>query len=1034
MESQCIEPSYVKILGTVDADVGHAMDISDDGIYAIATTPWEGAGNIDLLLMHLDFDFQLIWSVTIGSSSEEGGTNAIVKVLDDGSIAFSGYTITGGDRDIVLGRVSSSGTLLWSVVKFTGIDDTPRDLIQLEDGNLLLGGTVNSLGFGSSDAFLAKFTIDGTLLWARNYGGNINDHFYSLSELSDGNILCVGNNESWGSNFAGWVVKVDQDGDVLDQNILNGSGVDSFLGSDLGPDGSIYLNMRTETYDSEGDMLMAKLDQNLNLLWQKRLVSDPTIEWGTEVHYTPGGIIFSGNTQISGTNALVNIVLSPDGEFLGSSYLNFTSSESFQIISQITDYHNGVYYGVFSTTSFGGDSDIGFAKFDGCELQLCSTSSTPVIQTSTLSQSDISSDIDDFSGFVNWSPTVTGVDITDFAIEEPCGNVCITSATYSSLDFCQQEPGFLEVEVETDSEVLEIAWEFDDGSVQFGNSIEVTFPEAGEFEVVVSIETLDPSCSYSEIISITVEEFLVCNPDCITIESALIPEFCVGQMDTLSVLIISESPVTQVSWIFEDGSVFPGNEVYVDFDTPGPVNVQLWIETENVLCYYDETYVINVLSEEECLPDCNTDITWEVDTFCVGVSDSLAVLVTSDAAVQSILWILPDGTTLEGNPVEVTFPDAGPVEVEVQVLTDLSSCDVYESIIVDVSDEGPCDMECITSIEPLWSTVCADSLQLLELNITSESEVISVEWTFEDGTVLTGNPVDYEFTNLGVEEIALFVTTSDTLCNLQEILNIEVYDPDSCFGDCETSLNYSIPDPCAGEEIVCSVDVTSNADITGIVWNMPDDGAYEGDDIVYTFSEPGSYAVQVIVTTDPPQCGFSQWIQVEVSEVEATSPVVVPVCDEFWPIAASELPFTSADGTWEELDLNNPDFEPEEGDYTFMLNTFCGPVAQLVSLVNVGPCDCAPMWIPNVFTPDKDAFNETWYPVFASPPVWCEIVVWSRWGLEVFRTNEWDERWIGNHQGGTHYVQPDVYYFIVKYQCREGEPIRSEAGHVTVLR
>jgi len=59
------------------------------------------------------------------------------------------------------------------------------------------------------------------------------------------------------------------------------------------------------------------------------------------------------------------------------------------------------------------------------------------------------------------------------------------------------------------------------------------------------------------------------------------------------------------------------------------------------------------------------------------------------------------------------------------------------------------------------------------------------------------------------------------------------------------------------------------------------------------------------------------------------------------------------------------------------------------------------------------------------------LVVFNRWGEEVFVGNSQDEVWDGTFQGQL--VDPDVYGYYARITCFSGE-VYEQQGNVTVLR
>ena len=84
-------------------------------------------------------------------------------------------------------------------------------------------------------------------------------------------------------------------------------------------------------------------------------------------------------------------------------------------------------------------------------------------------------------------------------------------------------------------------------------------------------------------------------------------------------------------------------------------------------------------------------------------------------------------------------------------------------------------------------------------------------------------------------------------------------------------------------------------------------------------------------------------------------------------------------------------------------------------------------WLPNVFTPNGDSRNDDWgYP--EGDYVRFELVVFDRWGRQVFRATQSADRWRGEDQLSGQPAAEGVYYWRVRADGYE------RAGQVTLLR
>ena len=118
----------------------------------------------------------------------------------------------------------------------------------------------SSFGGGEWDAFVAKFSEAGELLWASYLGGNGYEHVTAVNVDTDNNIVLAGTTQS--SNFQttagvyqtghggagdGFVMKLSPSGEVLFTTLLGGSGEDWIYGMEFDAEGNYLFGGFTST-------------------------------------------------------------------------------------------------------------------------------------------------------------------------------------------------------------------------------------------------------------------------------------------------------------------------------------------------------------------------------------------------------------------------------------------------------------------------------------------------------------------------------------------------------------------------------------------------------------------------------------------------------------------------------------------------------------------------------------------------------------------------------------------------------------------
>lgn len=214
----------------------------------------------DAFLAKFDLTGKRIWATYFGGKGSESGWDCTLD--PNGNLYLTGVasfnnsmTMTahqshhGGERDAFLAKFNSAGEFLWSTYFGGKKTDSGTSCVTDAEGNVYLTGATNSVdnifhqGFQDSlyfgaDAFLAKFSPDGTLLWSTYYGGE--DEEYSSSCVTDayGNVYMSGGTYSSenisheghqmanGGGYDAYLVKFNAQGERLWATFYGGSALD----------------------------------------------------------------------------------------------------------------------------------------------------------------------------------------------------------------------------------------------------------------------------------------------------------------------------------------------------------------------------------------------------------------------------------------------------------------------------------------------------------------------------------------------------------------------------------------------------------------------------------------------------------------------------------------------------------------------------------------------------------------------------------------------------------------------------------------
>jgi hypothetical protein len=164
-----------------------------------------------MLLAKVKPNGNLQWAMEYESNQIMMGFTVIEK--KEGGYVVMGNTTTSKDNmDIFILSLQADGTIQWAKT-YGGLKfESAADIIQLSDGGFVATSITESYGNGNSDILLFKIDPKGNILWSKTIGGK-NEDFPSKIALADNGIILAGTTASYNSqSFDVVLVKIDWDG------------------------------------------------------------------------------------------------------------------------------------------------------------------------------------------------------------------------------------------------------------------------------------------------------------------------------------------------------------------------------------------------------------------------------------------------------------------------------------------------------------------------------------------------------------------------------------------------------------------------------------------------------------------------------------------------------------------------------------------------------------------------------------------------------------------------------------------------------
>ena len=329
----------------------------------------------------------------------------------DPGIGVFNLTPNGGE-DIFIQKLNSNGQFLWAIQiggNGPNEDDHAAEICLDHNNNLLITGNFAGAGDfdpssnnfilnsnGYADCFVAKYTNNGSLIWAKSLGGGNIDAGRSIAVFSNNDVIISGqffgpidfdpgtaihvltplqpyNNGSFGYSKDFFTLKLNSSGDYVWANIhgdfsdeIAYSSIDSsdniyqighFVGTmDIDPNTGVFNLYGGSTYYS---IFIRKLSSSGSLIWAKSFtssvsnsdVSSLTIDHNNSIILTgffQGTIDFDPSPNIynltsTGATDCFTVKLNTNGDFLWAKSIG-GGSNGFESGSSITnDESNNIY-------------------------------------------------------------------------------------------------------------------------------------------------------------------------------------------------------------------------------------------------------------------------------------------------------------------------------------------------------------------------------------------------------------------------------------------------------------------------------------------------------------------------------------------------------------------------------------------------------------------------------------------------------------------------------------------------------------------
>jgi hypothetical protein len=233
---------------------------------------------------------------------------------------------------------------------------------QTSDGGYIVAGVTHSFSSGGYDIFLIKTDANGNIIWAKTYGEISNEKAFSVQQTSDGGYIVTGVTDYFSAVIGDiFLIKTDANGNVIWAKTYGGTNTDSAFSVQQTSDGGYIVAGWTSSFGAGGrDIFLIKTDASGNVEWAKTYGGTYWDEAYSVQQASDGGYIVAGWTY--SWDGILLIKTDANGDVQWAKTYGGTGSDIASSVQQTSD---GGYIVAGHTNSFGaGYYDIFLIKTD----------------------------------------------------------------------------------------------------------------------------------------------------------------------------------------------------------------------------------------------------------------------------------------------------------------------------------------------------------------------------------------------------------------------------------------------------------------------------------------------------------------------------------------------------------------------------------------------------------------------------------------------------------------------------------------------
>jgi len=605
--------------------------------------------------------------------------------------------------------------------------------------------------------------------------------------------------------------------------------------------------------------------------------------------------------------------------------------------------------------------------------------------------------------------------IPSFVVNDVCFNDSSEFINSSSIDYGQ---------------IASYDWDLDDGNITNDTNFQHLYLTSGDYDVNLTA-TSASGCVADTTISTTIINLPTADFDFVNacfLDSLLFESNAQGNGGTINNVFWDVQSDNTIDYTGSNGGhLYPSSGTY---------DITQIVETSDG-CRDTLSQGVIVYSK----PTADWIFTTVCEDAATDFTNNSNVSVVDNDLITNYEWDFDDGNNSTVENPNHSYNSEDVYSVELIVTTNHGCKDTLQQDVtvwpIPEVDFSPTDV-CLD-----FATEFTDQSTISNTHTTNSN--VQWDWNFGDGGIANTQNPNYTYQSAGIYNATLTVTSNNGCVNDTTLPVTVNPKPEASF----VGLNLEGCSPIC-PEIVSTSTVDNPSSLSEFEWRLENtvvqngpSGSY-GECLENNSGSTNFYDLELKVTSS--EGCVDTFIQSDYIKVYHN-----PIADfNFNPeepdVMNTEIRFLNNSSFADFYDwdfyfvgsssLVNPvvDYPSEADDYDVRLVTTteygCSDTARAVVTIK----DRIVFYVPNTFTPDGDATNNTFQPIFTSgfEPRDINLLIFNRWGEVVYETNNINKGWDGYYQNQP--VPEGTYIWKIEFTETMSDKRHIEIGHVNVLR